>query len=274
MVPVPENHRSILFSILAGIVILLVLACAPVYLVPPVPDMPLQDSGLFSPGKNTACDSPFLPLFTDPEQKLAGTASPAFTQQLFREAVSYDPRLNTAGTQVHMGFWSGRGNHGALVSLLDAINSQSGGEPPQTAIWDEGVTAENQFPSYVTTLREHWYERSAPANGSVIIAGTGYADPHPVTFAQADRIWGQYSQRYTDMAALIRNATGKPVRAWCFVEGARADRVFYTYELPELRRLEKEGAVTVYFAKTRNADWTNPADWIEGTARAPVPVMP
>jgi len=276
MAPLRENNHAPWLSIIAGILILLVLACAPVLIGPALPSAPLSESGTLFSGGTAACDSPFAPEFTGPEEKLAGTADPVFTQALFREAVTYEPLLDTPGTQVHMGFWSGKGNHGSLVILLDAVNGQSAspGGAPQRAIWDEGVTTQDQYPSYVTMLREHWYERSAPVNGSVIIHGTRYTDPAPVTFSQADRIWGQYSQRYADMARLIHNATGNPVNAWCFVEGARADRIFYTYELPELRRLESEGAVTVYFAKTKTADWTKPSDWIEGTARAQEPVVP
>jgi hypothetical protein len=59
---------------------------------------------------------------------------------------------------------------------------------------------------------------------------------------------------------------------WCYVQGAKANRVFYKYELPELRSLEQKGAVQVYFAKTQDADWTNPRDWTPGTANAPSPV--
>lgn len=276
MAPSRENNHALWRSIIAGILVLLVLACVPALLVMAPSSASFVGSGALLPGGTAACDSPFTPQFTSPEQKLAGTADPAFAQQLFREAALYDPLLNTSGTQVHMGFWSGRGNHGSLVVLLDAVNGQSvsAGGVPQRAIWDEGVTTQDQFPSYVTMLRERWYERSAPVNGSVLIQGIRYMDPYPVTLSQADRIWGQYSQSYADMAPLLHNATGNPVKAWCFVEGARADRVFYTYELPELRRLESEGSVTVYFAKTKTADWTKSSDWIEGTAQAPVPVVP
>jgi hypothetical protein len=118
---------------------------------------------------------------------------------------------------------------------------------------------------------EHWYERAMPVNGTVLIMGRYYTDPYPVTFAQADAIWGQYSQRYADMAGPIFFATGKPVKVWCFVEGARANRIFYTYEYPELRTLEQEGVVQVYFARTKSASWTDSGDWIEGTANAPAP---
>lgn len=276
MAPSRENNHALRLSIVAGIIVLILLASVPALIAPNLPAASFPGSGILSPSGTAVCDSPFSPEFTDPVQKLAATSSPAFTQQLYHEAVAYEPLLNTTGTQVHMGFWSGRGNHGSLAVLIDAVNSKSAspGESPHRALWDEGVTTQDQFPSYVTLLREHWYERSAPLNGSVIIHGTQYTDPFPVTFSRADRIWGQYSQRYTNMAPLIRNATGNPVKAWCYVEGVRADRIFYTYELPELRRLESEGAVTVYFAKTKTADWTHPSDWIEGTANAPVPVMP
>ncbi len=172
-----------------------------------------------------------------------------------------------------MGFYSAKGNHGSLVRLIDAINDPSASttESPQKAIWDEGVTSSNQYPAYMRMLEEHWYERSNAVDGTVTIYGDTYEDPYPVAFEQADQVWAQYSQRYTDMAALIKEATGKPVKAWCFVQGAKANRIFYKYELPVLRSLEQSGAVQVYFAKTQDADWTNPADWIEGTSNAPQP---
>ena len=273
----PDTGRTLRRSILTGIVVLAILMCAPALLAPAPHALP-GISGTGSP--SVTCPSPsgtpFAPCFTDPARKLAETKSPVFTDQLFREAVSYEPLLNTNGTQVHMGFWSGRGNHGSLVVLLDAVNDRpltGDTAPPQKAIWDEGATTSNQYPSYVMMLDEHWYERATPANGTVHIYGTPYTDPYPVSLAQADEIWGQYSERYADMAGLAYRATGKPVKVWCFVEGARANRVFYTYELPELRRLESEGAVQVFFARTCTANWTIPSDWIEGTANAPVPVM-
>jgi hypothetical protein len=215
----------------------------------------------------------FTPVFTNPADKIRETSSQNFTNKLYSEALAYEPLLGTSGTQVHMGYWSGRGNHGSLVVLLDAINDlpSSGTQPPQKAVWDEGATSSNQYPSYVTMLNEHWYERASPRNGTVTIFGVRYTDPYPVTFTQADEIWGQYSERYADMARPIMQATGKPVKVWCFVEGARANRIFYTYELPELRQLEEEDAVTVYFAKTKTANWTSPGDWIGGTKNAPVP---
>jgi hypothetical protein len=212
------------------------------------------------------------PVFTSPSDKLAETASPGFTTKLLEEAAGMEPLLLAPGTQVHMGFWSGRGNHGSLVFLLDAINDMSPETiPPQRAIWDEGATSSGQSPSYVTMLNAHWYERAASTNRTAIIYGRAYPDPYTVTFMQADDIWGQYSMRYAGMAGPIRNATGKPVNVWCFVEGARATRIFYTYELPELRSLEENGAVHVYFAKTKTANWTVPSDWIAGTKNAPVP---
>ena len=73
------------------------------------------------------------------------------------------------------------------------------------------------------------------------------------------------------MAEPIAIATGKPVKVWCFVQGAKANRIFYAYELPQLRMMEQKGFVQVYFAKTPDADWTKPDDWINGTAKTPAP---
>jgi hypothetical protein len=41
-----------------------------------------------------------------------------------------------------------------------------------------------------------------------------------VTFDQADLVWSQYSERYTEMAADFLRDTGVKVKASCFVEGA------------------------------------------------------
>jgi hypothetical protein len=216
----------------------------------------------------------YTPIFEDPSDKLEETSGQGFTKELYAEALAYEPLLEKPGTQVNMGYWSAKGNHGSLVRVLDSLNdpSSSTTQVPERAVWDEGATSSYQYPSYDRMLEEHWYDRDGAEGGKVAIFGVRYTDPHPVTTAQADRIWGQYSQRYTDMAALFERATGKPVKAWCFVQGAKANRIFYKYELPELRSLERRGAVQVYFAKTQDADWIDPADWIAGTANAPAPL--
>lgn len=210
------------------------------------------------------------PLFTSPEVKLAALADPLFTQELVAEAVAYEPKLTQSGMQVHMGYWSGAGNHGSLVRLLDSINAQPA-EAAQKAIWDEGVQTSLQYPSYVTMLDEHWYDRAAAVDGVVTIYGEAYTDPFPVTFEQADEIWGSYSQDYADMAGYFQQATGNVVKSWCYVQGARANRIFYTYEYPKLQELEAAGTVQVFFAITQDADWQDPEDWTEGTASSPPP---
>jgi hypothetical protein len=218
-------------------------------------------------------DSGAVPVFTPPSEKIAVLQDPAFTGQLYTEAIATEPLLARPGTQVHMGFWSGRGNHGSMLRLLDAVNEgpAASADPPNRAIWDEGTTAYYHYPSYTQILNEHWYERASVINGSVLIFGRAYTDPHPVTYADSDRIWGEYSARYTEMAEPISRATGNPVKVWCFVEGAKANRIFYSYELPHLRLMEQRGLVQVYFAKSPDADWTRPDDWINGTANTPAP---
>ncbi|MFH1095871.1 MAG: hypothetical protein V1728_06665 [Candidatus Micrarchaeota archaeon] len=213
--------------------------------------------------KDSGRNEVLSPEFTDPAAKIALLSNENFTNALFSEAVAMEPLLNESGTRVHMGFWSGPNNHGNLVRLLDNINnapSQNG--TAQRAIWDEGTQSSLQYPSYVRmNAREHWYERAAQTNGIVTIYGVNYTDPYPLTFPQADQIWGEYSQRYADMAYLIRNATGKPVQVWCYVQGAKANRIFYSYELPELVKLQDQGVVVLHFAKTQDADWENPDEW-------------
>ena len=119
---------------------------------------------------------------------------------------------------------------------------------------------------------EFWYERASFTDGQGVIRGIGYIDPHPVTFANADDIWGAYSQRYADMATSIYASTGNRVKVWCFVNGAKRTRVFFTYEFPSLQTLEAAGVVQVFFAKTIDSDWTVAADWDEGTQNAPTPL--
>ena len=56
--------------------------------------------------------------------------------------MALEPLLATPGTQVHMGFWSGRGNHGSVLRLLDIVNEgpAAQADPPNRAIWNEGVS--------------------------------------------------------------------------------------------------------------------------------------
>ena len=268
---VPEKYLKYLNQSTLGIVLLAVLAIIVLLSFMGIPPPPA--------GSGAVCDTDctrglMVPVFPSPDDTLAVLSDPSFTGRLYNEARATEPLLGSEGTQVHMGFWSGRGNHGSVLRLLDAVNEGPAASaiPPNRAIWDEGTSAYYRYPSYTRLLDEHWYERAAGLNGSVAIFGTTYPDPYEVTFADADRIWGQYSARYTAMAEPLARATGKPVRAWCFVEGAKANRIFYTYELPQLRLLEEKGLVEVYFAKTQDADWTMPGDWINGTANAPVPL--
>lgn len=205
----------------------------------------------------------------------------SFTFKLLDNAVNYEPLITTPDTQMHLGFWSGPGNHGSLVRLLDSINFDpedgclATTPSPNCAVWDEGATSEWQYPSYVQMLEEHWYERGNAfdhGTDTVTIYGKTYENKRPLTFHQADEIWGQYSERYADMAREFARTTGLPAKAWCFVIGASKTRIFYTFELPELEQLESEGIVKVFFAKTQDADWKKSDDWIEGTANAPNPI--
>jgi len=214
------------------------------------------------------------PIFTNPLVKLAELSSQDFTVKLFYEAVALEPKVRQAGVRVSYGFWSRSPNRDNLIVLLNAINGYTSTET-YLGIWDEGTTTSTakQYPSYITmNSREYWYERAYPlSDGTVSIEGVHYTDPHPVTSLEADRIWGAYSQRYADMAKLIRQATGVTVESWCFVQGARAPRIFYAYELPELASLEAAGDVYVHFATTYEASWLNPSQWITGTTNAPTP---
>ncbi|MFA6226671.1 MAG: hypothetical protein WC620_11005 [Methanoregula sp.] len=265
------NQRTIgivLLLILASILLLSVTGILP--LVTGV--VPLAPCPVAACNPGSVPDQQNILVFTAPSDKIAGLKDPAFTGKLFAEALAAEPLLATPGTQVHMGFWSGKGNHGSMLRVLDTINEGPGAAavPPNRAIWDEGTTAYYNYPSYTQLLDEHWYERASVMNGTVRIFGRAYTDPYPVTFAELDMIWGLYSSRYTDMAEPIAIATGHPVKVWCFIQGAKTNRIFYTYELPQLRLLEQKGYAQVYFVKSPDADWTKPEDWINGTANVQV----
>jgi hypothetical protein len=255
-----ENPRILL---LAGVVFLACILAASFLL------------GGASPSGPASCPavSSHEPVFVDPVEKLKQVRDPAYTQQLFSEAVAYEPLLATPGTQVHMGFYSAKGNHGSLLRLLDTVNEgpAAKADPPNRAIWAMGINGYYPYPSWERMMNEHWYERAFPVNGSVMIFGKSYRDPYPVTFEQADAIWAGYSERFAMMAEPVAKATGKPVKVWCFVEGAKADRIFYTIELPALKKLEDQGLVEIYFAKSQDAEWNNMTDWIKGSANTPAP---
>lgn len=226
---------------------------------------------LFGCGQNNYSYSG--PMFTNPAAKIVELSDASFVTKLLNEALALDHVIDNPNTRVHMGYWSLGANRPRLIKVLDAINSYVSTEAYR-GIWDEGITTATakQYPSYITMNMEYWYERAYPlSDGTVSIEGVHYIDPFPVTVKQADDIWGAYSQRYAEMARLLRQKTGITPEARCFVQGARANRVFYTYELPKLISLEATGDVYVFFAVTTEADWTKPANWVQGTANAPTP---
>ncbi|MFA5879697.1 MAG: hypothetical protein WC860_05930 [Candidatus Margulisiibacteriota bacterium] len=216
---------------------------------------------------------PTKPIFTDPATKIITVTSPIFVDQLMTEGTNLNPNLVTNGTQAHMGYWSVYTNRQALVNVLDSINSTRSTNA-QIGIWDEGVNTQEKYryPAYIRMDDECWYDRANAIDNRVTINGVVYVDPHPVTFVQADEIWGQYSQRYAEMAIKLKQKTGNVVKVWCFVEGAKKNRIFFSYEFPKLVELENQGVVRVFFAQNTSANWTNPSDWKEGTKNAPTPV--
>jgi len=205
-----------------------------------------------------------------PEAKLAELSDEGFTRRLFNEFTAMDAGLKKPGTQVHMVFWSGAGNHGNALNLVDTINYYVSKEGSvNKCIWAAGVNSSLQNSSFIAMNREAWYERAYPVDGNTAVFGTVRPDVAPVTPEQADAIWGLYSRRYAGQAALFKEATGKSVEVWCYVLGAKAKRIFYMNEFPELERLEAEGSLNVHFAKSADADWTEPSDWTEGTVNHP-----
>jgi hypothetical protein len=220
----------------------------------------------------------YTQIFTPYRIKKALTGDPGFTNLLHSNAQRYIPWILNQNTQAHLGFWSGPGNRGNLVRLLGDINNAppppgsptcTNGPSSDCAIWDEGAVESEQYPLYVEMLVEHWYEREdAGGQATVSIYGKTYPNKNPLSKGNADQIWGQYSQRYADMAVRLYQKTSKPVKAWCFVGGARSDRIFCRFEYPRLQKLESGGYVIVNCTKNPDADWTNPKDWTVGTTSA------
>ncbi|MEI8330872.1 MAG: hypothetical protein WCF90_04360 [Methanomicrobiales archaeon] len=62
-----------------------------------------------------------VPVFPAHSKKIAALEDLAFTGTLSSQVFSIDPLIASPGTQVYMGFWSGKGNHGSMLLVLDAI---------------------------------------------------------------------------------------------------------------------------------------------------------
>jgi hypothetical protein len=223
----------------------------------------------------TPAPAPTGPLFTDPVVKIAQTGSERFTWTIYQEAIALQPLLAAAGTQVHMGYYSGssggRSNRDRLMALIDVVNAPPPGTPPRWMIWDEGISTAvaGKYPYFVVMEREHWWDRAvAEAGGfdTVVIDGVRHVDPYPVTYVQWDQIWGNASDRYAETAATFHWSTQTKVKAWAYVTGARSTGIFYKYECPMLGTLSYWGHVEVRCSAVADADWENPLDWCDCTA--------
>jgi len=231
-------------------------------------------------GSSSPAPDPTAPIFSDPVVKLAETADASFTWTIYQEAVALKPLLAAPGTQVHMGYWSGSGNRDRLAALLNDVNAPPPGAPPRWAVWDEGAsTAEaDRYPAYVVMNQEYWYERAQAEVGgydTLQVGGVTYVDPYPVTYEQADLIWGQFSDRYGETAANYHRTTGNVVQVWALVHGASPTRVFFHYECPKLNTLAFWGHVRVNCARRADASWQVAADWCDCAATCtPCPPAP
>jgi hypothetical protein len=207
---------------------------------------------------------PYKPVFTKGQDRIADIKK-RFPDALAKNASDYEPLVITPGTHVHMGFWGGPYNHGNLERLVDSINAgvavdkvpgcKRGGN---CAVFADGATSMNQYPEYVTMLKQHWYERGnaqgegQPFSKNVTIYGQLYRNIQPLYFPEADSVWGTYSQGYAYMARVFYEKTKNPVTIWVFVNGAHQQRIFDRYEKPVLQELEKAGIVEIYCAKSNN----------------------
>lgn len=213
---------------------------------------------------------PYKPVFTGSQQRVADIKK-RFPDALVKNASDYEPLVLAWGTHVHMGFWSGSGNHGILARLVDAINAGDAflmNDPTQKipgckskgncAVFADGASSMNQFPEFSVMLKEHWYERGTaqgegqPFSRTVMIYRRSYNNIRPLYFADADSVWGAYSQGYANMARIFKQKTGNPVTIWVFVNGGTQQRIFDKFERPVLRQLENEHVVEIYCAKSNN----------------------
>lgn len=174
------------------------------------------------------------PLENEYDLKLAElNKKDTYVQKLLHQLQQQAPDIAKHGTQVHMGFWSGMGmdgvNRQGLRSLIDLFDRAS----QHKVVWDEGtgqgvLANDADLPEYkaIDDLSNRLYAAK-------------HAD-------LSNHLWAVFSERYTEVAELIEKATGKKIKAWCFVYDAQPNRIFRTAELPVLEKLEQQNLVDVY----------------------------
>ncbi len=218
------------------------------------------------------------PVFSDPVAKLAVTGDlDVFARVLYDQYVYQDTGLVDAAEPVaiHMTFFGGPNNRGRALSFLDTTNFYGGtgwdGYPRAKAIWIMG-NGDWQYAAYrLANESERWSDRARQENksgqpiGNVFtIHGQIYTDPFPVTTAQANGIWANYSAAYATMSKYFRGS-GRVVHARAFVQGVSRTSAFWT-ECRTIRRLIEEGHVADFLcAGTDFPSYrvTTAPDWVE-----------
>ncbi len=161
------------------------------------------------------------PVFTDPLVKIALTgATDTFSRTLYDQYVYQDTDLvDTAKhPDIYMTYFGGANGRGRALAFIDSTNYfGTSSTPTAKAIWILG-TGNWQYAAYrLANESERWYERYAmEKDGQLKLHGNTYTDPFPVTRAQNDKIWENYSLAYASMAKLFKG-NGRTVRARFFV---------------------------------------------------------
>ncbi len=219
--------------------------------------------------------NPYPPIFTPEPVKLRELSDPAYSSVLVEEAARFERLLVTNGTQMNMGFFSGRGNLGGVVNFVNILNYKGNGAGCQKAakggancaIYIKGATDDELYPENVKTYQEHWDDRAAAAGKpTVIIYGKVYPNINPVDKDAYTKVWGQMSERYANMARIFHAKTNNKVKVWVLVYGATTCGLYCQKEYPQLVKLESENVIEVRCAKKLFADPTVPREWDTGTS--------
>jgi hypothetical protein len=226
------------------------------------------------------------PVFSDPVAKIALTGdADGFSRTLYDQYVYQDTGLvdSAQPVAIHMAFFGGPNNRGRALSFLDTTNFYGStgwdGYPRAKAIWIMG-NGDWQYAAYrLANESERWSDRARqedrpgqPIGNTFTLHGQIYVDPYPVTSAQANEIWANYSAAYAGLSKLF-HGNGRAVHARAFVQGVSRTSAFWT-ECRTIRRLMAEGHIVDFLcAGTDFPSYrvTTAPDWVECPATCDPP---
>ena len=235
----------------------------------------------------TACSNPGAPppfndivdpVFSNPVGKIAQTGDvEGFSRTLYDQYVYQDTGLvdSAQPLAVYMAFFGGPNNRGRTLAFLDTTNFYGStgwdGYPRAKAIWIMG-NGDWQYAAYrLANESERWSDRARqenkpdqPLGNTFTIHVQVYADPFPVTTAQAGEIWANYSAAYAEMSRFL-HGSGRAVHARAFVKGVGSTSAFWT-ECRTIRRLMAEGHVADFLCDGTDFPSyrvTTAPDWVE-----------